>query len=143
MSAAYAVRGAPASNASIAARMPAQPAPSTSTSWALSTTTEPTETLPLRARGNDLLAGIRKLLEVLPEHRGELARLAVVGSRVAPGRARVEQRPLHAGYRDRHLEAERLVDAVVDVVEPPGERRVQERARRLDRHPVPGADRRR
>src|SRR5436190_4636734 len=134
---------APASNASIAARIPAQPAPITRTSWAWSTTSEPTATLRLRARGNDVVAGVGEFLEVLSEHRGQSTRLLVVGGEVAPGRARIEQRLVDAGNRERHLEAEVPVDAVIDLVKPSRERRVEERPRRLDRHPVAVAERRR
>src|SRR5512143_1376472 len=85
---------APASNAAMAARMPAQPAPTTRTSCVPSIRAEPigkpgpgaSDPRPGRP---DVLVGVRELLEVLAEHLGELLRLAVVRLRVAPGRARV------------------------------------------------------
>src|SRR5262249_15762405 len=56
-------------------------------------------------------------LEVLPEHRRELARLHVVGRRVAPGRAWVEQLRVDPRDGERHLEAEDLVEAELRALE--------------------------
>src|SRR6187549_1563079 len=82
---------APMSNASIAARMPAQPAPTTTTSYFASTTWTLSDGASgaLRLRdwpgGRDRFPGrLRELLEVLAEHRGELGRLPVVRVRVGP-----------------------------------------------------------
>src|SRR5579863_3554458 len=124
---------APASWASMAARMPAHPAPTTSTSC--SPITESSGYRP----GRSQLRG--KLLEVLAEHPGELARLAVVRLRVAPRRARVEELRVDARHLDGHPEAEDRVGAVLDVVELPCERRVQQGARRRDRHALALAER--
>ena len=82
-----------------------------------------------------------ELLEVRREHPGQLVRLRVVGRGVAPGRARIEERALDPGHLDRHVEAEDLVDAIVDRVELARQGRVQQPAGRLDRHPVPLAER--
>src|SRR5690242_16641722 len=97
---------APASKASIAARMPAQPAPITSTSCEASTREDAIGTLVVGACRGDRRRGVGELLEVLAEHRRQLARLLVVGIRVGPRRARIEQRRVDAGHRHRHLEAE-------------------------------------
>src|SRR4051794_31490459 len=125
---------APASNAAIAARIPAQPAPTTSTSCLPSTgetvsearaarRRERSAALALRPRVRDLVARLRELLEVLPEHRRELPCLAVVRVGVAPRRARVEQARLDARDPHRDAEAECLVGAELGAVELPGERR--------------------
>ena len=92
---------APASNASIAARMPAQPAPITRTSCAASTRRDASGTHPPPARRvagqqrpgrGDLGVDVRELLEVLAEHRASSPALASYALGIAPGRARVEQR---------------------------------------------------
>src|SRR5437868_9413336 len=182
---------APASWAAIAARMPAQPAPLTRTSWLPSTEKgryrkprrdgvssgtkpqhltawclSPTAHRPPglpgnhasrpatspgrctsrdrhrlsvsdpRAGGCERRVGGRELAEVLHEQLCELRRLEVVLLRVGPGRARIEQRGLHTGRLDRHLEAEDRIHAVLDVVERTGERRVQQRPCGGDRHPL-------
>ncbi len=75
------------------------------------------------------------LFEVLDEHRHQLDRLAVVGRRVGPGAARVQQRAVDAGYRDRHLEAETRIGAKFGAVQRAVQRRRQQRPGRLDRHP--------
>src|SRR5688500_7329143 len=86
---------APASWASIAARMPAQPAPITSTSCFASTAVDATRKARLRASdsraGQDEILVRVELGEVLAEHRRERASLRVVRVRVGPRRARVEQ----------------------------------------------------
>src|SRR5258708_26710416 len=131
---------APASNASIAARMPAQPAPTTSTSCAPSTARDANASLKcasaLRSRREHVRVDILELGKVVPEHAGELAGLRVVRLRIAPGRARIEQRALDAGHRDRDREPENLVGTTRNIVETARERRMQERAGRVDRHPV-------
>ena len=71
----------------------------------------------------------------------ELARLRVVRLGVAPRRARVEQLRVDARHRHRHLEAEELVRPVLDALELARERGAQQRARRLDRHPLALAER--
>ena len=65
--------------------------------------------------------------------------------RTRPGRAQVERGSSSfgstPGTATRHLEAEDLVGAELGVVELAGERGVQHRARRLDRHPLALAER--
>src|SRR5919197_5510137 len=79
---------------------------------------------------------VRVPLEVVAEHAGELARLAVVRVRVGPGRARVEQVRVDGRHLDRHLEAEERVGPVLDRLQRARQSGVEERARRLDRHPL-------
>src|SRR5437879_12345079 len=98
----------------MAARMPAQPAPTTRTSCSPITSSDATssrEGLASEPRtcGREL-RGV-EAFEVLPEHRGELTRLRVVHSRIAPGRARIEERGQDTGDCNRLLEAEDVVDA--------------------------------
>src|SRR5262249_24353768 len=121
---------APASKAAMAARMPAQPAATTRTSSSPITSSDATGSARVTAVQSGAGPGrgelrLGELLEVRPEHPGQLARLGVVGGRIAPGRARVEQRRGDARDLDRHLEAEDLVGAELGGVEPPGERRVE------------------
>src|SRR5947208_12166197 len=135
---------APASKASMAARMPAQPAPTTRTSCSPITPSDATSTLPGPA--SEAWSGLGELrigepLEVLAEHLSELARLPVVRLRIAPGRPRVEQRRLDARHRDRHVEAEDLVGAELHLVELARESGVEQCARRRDGHPPPLSDR--
>jgi hypothetical protein len=61
----------------------------------------------------------------------------VVGGLVGPGLARVEDAGLHARQRGRHLEAEQRVGAHRLVLQRARQRRVEQRARRLDRHAPP------
>src|SRR3954452_12315702 len=88
---------APASYAAIAARMPAQPAPTTRTSCVASIGGEAIgksggpASAP-RARRPHRVARVGEALEVLREHRRELLRLRVVGCRITPRGARIEQR---------------------------------------------------
>src|SRR3954466_13759871 len=105
---------APASYASMAARIPAQPAPTTRTSCSPITFCDATSRS--RPAASDPRPGlgerrVGELLEVVAEHRPELPRLRVVARRVAPGRARIEQIRLDTGHVDRHLEPEDLVRA--------------------------------
>src|ERR671930_2304533 len=79
---------------------------------------------------------VRVLLEVVAEHAGELAGLAVVRLRVGPGRARVEEMRVDGRHLDRDLEAEDRVGPVLDCLERARERRVQKRTGGLDRHPL-------
>src|SRR5438045_1940014 len=108
--------------------MPAQPAPTTRTSWVASTTLQAIETTApaapvrvppsgLRAGGADRLVHVPEALrEVLAEHLRELAGLHVVLLRVAPGRARLEQRVvLDARHVRRHPEAEQVVLAELHI----------------------------
>src|SRR5919202_1989227 len=107
--------------------MPAQPAPTTSTSCLASTREGryPIGQPPAPAngaRGLDARAGLvdpvgdpLELLEVLAEEPRELARLRVVGVRIRPRRARFEELRVHARHLDRDLEAEDRILAVVDV----------------------------
>src|SRR5207248_3470991 len=139
---------APASWASIAARIPAQPAPITTTSCFASTATEAIETrvaaawLHVRARSGHLGARLGgELAEVVAEHGGQLARLPVVRLRLAPGRARVEERRVDARHLDRHLEPEELVGPGRDALERAGQCRVEQRPGRRDRHSPPLAER--
>src|SRR5262245_52503373 len=142
---------APASCASMAARMPAHPAPTTSTSCS-PITVESRYPNPRRWCGGKRLetrAGggqLRRLraelrLEVVPEHRSELAGFPVVLRSLAPRRARIEQPRLDAGHRQRHLEPEEVVDPVPDARELPRERSLQKGARRRDGHPLADAER--
>src|SRR5207302_10151796 len=135
---------APASNASMAARMPAQPAPTTRTSCSAITLPDATSTPPGDA--SDAWAGLCKLgigerREVLAEHLRELSRLPVVGLRIAPGGTRIEQRRLDAGHCHRHVEAEDLVGAVLHVVEVARDAGVEQRAPGCDRHPCAFSER--
>src|SRR5207248_4635150 len=85
---------APASKASMAARMPAQPAPTTRTSCSPITFSDATASPRAAASGSRAGGGearVVELLEVLAEHPGQLERLLVVDRGIAPGRARVEQ----------------------------------------------------
>src|SRR5579862_3812449 len=110
---------APASCASMAARIPAQPAPTTRTSWVASTWTDASGSAgPVAAalvsragradRGVDVAEPLR---EVLDEHVGELTCLDVVLLGVPPGRARVEKLLFDAVHLERNLEAEKVVQA--------------------------------
>src|SRR5262249_3614266 len=138
---------APASKASIAARMPAQPAPTISTSCLASTCSDAIEwglgAASLRVRlyagasSDDVRPGLGgELFEVVPEHPRELAGLAVVRLRVAPRRARIEQPRVDGRHSRRHVEAEQLVLPELRALELAGERRVQHRPRLGDRHPI-------
>src|SRR5689334_11604778 len=136
---------APWSCASMAARMPAQPAPTTSTSYVGSMTRKLPDAggerpgqLPQRTGRGDGLAGLgcEPRLEVRGEHRCQLLGLRVVRVAVAPGRARIEQRRLHTRHADGHAEAEDGVGAVFDVVELARKGSVKEAAGGLDRHAV-------
>src|SRR5439155_5970710 len=91
---------APASKASIAARIPAQPAPTISTSCFASTRSDAIESaaaaaslqlrLDARPRCGHPRPGVhRELSEVVTEHPRQVQRLAVICLRVAPGRAGV------------------------------------------------------
>src|SRR5437762_11937327 len=111
---------APASKASIAARIPAQPAPTISTSCLASTCSDAIEwglgaaslrvELEARAGRGDVGPGlVGELLEVVAEHSRELAGLAVVCIRVAPRRARIEEARVDGRHCRRHIEAEQLV----------------------------------
>ena len=140
---------APASNASIAARMPAQPAPTTSTSClTLIPTTLSMDAQPESACRCAEASGARARRRRPPGPTSS-ANAARSSSRNIPasscafasyadGSRHVERGSRSAcstpGHLDRHLEAEDLVDPVVDAVEPARERRVEERARRRDRH---------
>src|SRR5439155_20245679 len=88
------------------------------------------ERLEPRAGSRDRCTGVGgELLEVLAEHPGQLARLAVVRLGLAPGRAWIEQPRDDAGDLDRNLEAEDVVGAGLRVLQLAGQRRAQERAR--------------
>src|SRR6266566_6828699 len=122
---------APASKASMAARMPAQPAPTTRTSCSPITPSDATSTLPGPA--SEAWSGLGELrigepLEVLAEHLSELARFPVIRLRIAPGGTRIEQRRLDAGHRHRHVEAKDLVGAELNVVELARKNGVEQRA---------------
>ena len=67
------------------------------------------------------------------------ARGRVIVGLVGPGLARVEDRAVDAGHRDRHLEAEIRVLAELGVVQAAVERGVEQRAGRLDRHALADA----
>src|SRR4051794_38944330 len=111
---------APASCAAMAARMPAQPAPTTRTSCSPITSSDGTATADGEAsdpRPGLGEARLGELLEVVAEHSRELMRLGVVGGLVAPGRARVEQLGVDARHLDGHFEAEDVVDAHLGAVE--------------------------
>src|SRR5436190_12212121 len=79
---------------------------------------------------------LREAREVVPEHRGELPRLPVVGGRVLPRRARAERARLDARHLDRHPGPEDVVGPVLRLVEATLERSMEERAGRRDRHPA-------
>src|SRR5260221_3841218 len=139
---------APLSKASIAARMPAQPAPITSTSWVSPIATDAIEPTRQSARSanrpgsDDRRAGdFRELLEVLVEQPGQLLRLRVVRTRIAPRRPWIEQARLHARDRKRHRKPEGLVGPVLDAGQLARERRLEQAACRSDRHPLTLAER--
>src|SRR5579862_8045389 len=125
---------APASWAAIAARIPAQPAPTTSTSCAVSTPSKlaeypafaPRVRLAEGSRGGNLGIDVRELREVLAEQLRKLACLAVVGCFVRPRRA-------------GDIEAEDRVAPHRDAVERTGQGRVEQRPRLGDRHAVAAA----
>src|SRR2546423_15123088 len=115
---------APASYASMAARIPAQPAPTTKTSCVDSTSTDATETtrraasLEIWSGGAHRLADVAEALgEVVGEPLRELARLAVVFLGIAPGRARIEDPGVDAVHGGRNVEPEQLVRAELHFVE--------------------------
>src|SRR6185312_13595723 len=125
---------APCSWASIAARMPAQPAPTMRTSCFASTTSDAIRSSRKRASDartgrDDVLVG-PELLEVLLEAARQVRRLLVVGGRIAPGGARIEELPVHARHLDRNVEAEDRILPVLHVVELAVQGGAQERARR-------------
>src|SRR5258708_37000800 len=93
---------APASCASIAARIPAQPAPTTRTSCVASISLDP------RPGCGDVGAGVLELDEVLAEHLRELLRTAVVGGRIAPRPGGIQRLRVGAGNPAGSLEAEHL-----------------------------------
>src|SRR5512133_2994257 len=94
-----------------------------------------TTPLDLRAGVCDGLAGVfGELLEVVPEHPGELTGLPVVGVMIAPRRAWIEERRVDARYLDGNLEAEERVLPVLDAVEISGERRAKQGPRGPDGH---------
>src|SRR5262249_30145088 len=143
---------APASKASIAARMPAQPAPTISTSCLASTCSDAIGwrlgaaslrvLLEAWAGCDDLGPGlVRELLEVVAEHPRKLARLAVVSVRVTPRRARIEQPRVDGRHCRRHVEPEQLVLLELDPLELAGERRLKHGAGLGDRNPRALAER--
>src|SRR3979490_1994308 len=128
---------APASKAAMAARMPAQPAPTTRTRCSPTTSADATSSR--EGLASEPRPGGRKLrsveaLEVVPEHPGEFARLRVVHGWIAPGRTRIAERRHDPWDRHGHLEAEDVVDAEPRVREFAGERCAQHRPRGGDRH---------
>src|SRR5712691_4157997 len=130
---------APASKAAMAARIPAQPAPTTRTSCSPITSSDATSSREVLASEARPGCGERRVvepLEVVSEHLGQLAGLRVVARVIAPGRAWVEQLGRDAGNRFRHLEAEDIVDAERGAVELAGECGAQHGAGRGDRHPL-------
>src|ERR1700730_5417106 len=135
---------APASNAAMAARMPAQPAPTTRTSCSPITSSDATssrEGLTAEPRpGGRKFRGV-EALEVVPEHPGEFARLRVVYGRIAPGRTRIQERRHDSRDRYRHFEAEDIVDAEGRIRELAGKRCAQHRPRCSDRHALALAER--
>src|SRR3954447_10351738 len=135
---------APASKAAMAARIPAQPAPTTRTSCSpitLSDATSSREGLALEARPGRSERRVVESLEVVLEHLRELPSLRVVPRWIAPRRARVEQKGRNTRNLHRHLEAEHLVEAEPSAVEVARERRRQHGARRCDRHALAFAER--
>src|SRR4051812_2268856 len=128
---------APASKAAMAARIPAQPAPTTRTSCSPITSSDATssrEGLASEARPGRGEPRVVEPLEIVPEHLCELPRLRVVARRSAPRRARVEQKARDARNLLGHLEAEHLVEAECRGVELARERGAQHGARCGDRH---------
>src|SRR4029079_2790925 len=118
---------APASNASMAARMPAQPAPTTRTSCSPITFSDATGRP--RSAASDLRPGggearVVELLEVLAEHLGELSGLLVIGGAGLPRRTRIEEPRVDARHGQGHGEPEHLVGAKPDAVELACQRRV-------------------
>src|SRR5262245_34972903 len=73
------------------------------------------------------------LLEVLSEHVAQLRRGGVVGGRVLPGVAGVQDLARHAGAGARDLQVEDRMEVARDRVELPVQRGVQERASVADR----------
>src|SRR5579862_4660165 len=138
---------APASWAAIAARIPAQPAPTTSTSCAVSTPSKlaeypafaPRVRLAEGSRGGNLGIDVRELREVLAEQLRKLACLAVVGCSVRPRRAGIEEPRVDARRRAGDIEAEDRVAPHRDAVECTGQGRVEQRPRLGDRHAVAAA----
>src|ERR1700694_4966456 len=82
----------------------------------------------------DLRRHVPELLEVLPEHLGELLRLRVVGGGVARGAARIEDLRGYARHRLRDREAEYRFRTRLHAVERPAERSVHHRARVTQLH---------
>src|SRR5919197_188265 len=114
----------------MAARMPAQPAPTTRTSCSPITSSEATASPrsdASRTRPGRGQRGFVEPLEVLAEHLRQLARLLVVDRRIAPCRARIEEGRVPAGHCERDGEPEDLVRAVLDAVELPRQGGVQHR----------------
>src|SRR3954454_8271862 len=141
---------APASCAAMAARIPAQPPPITSTSCSPITSDDASESgmptasvLNRGAGGRDVGRRLRGelLLEVVAEHPGEVACFAVVRLAVAPRLTRRQELVLDAWHVHGHLESEEVVSTELRAVEGTGERRLDERARRRDRHTAPLAER--
>src|SRR4051794_40743504 len=118
----------------MAARMPAQPAPTTRTSCSAITADSrylkrPRAASDVRARGGERRAACRELLEVGAKHLGELCRLPVVRPGILPGRAWVEECSVDTRDLDGDLEAEHRVGPVLHAAERTRECRVQQRAR--------------
>src|SRR5579871_6861497 len=95
--------------------MPAQPAPTTSTSCVASTCTDASGSAgPVAPSGGGRTGGADGVVdvgeaagEVVGEHRRELARLLVVAAGIRPGRARVEERLVDVADAERNLRSGR------------------------------------
>src|SRR3546814_9911512 len=85
---------------------------------------------------------LRKLREIVDELLHQCLRGAVIGGLVGPGVPGIEDRAVDARNRDRKFEAEIRVLAEFGVIEATVERRVEQRAGRLDRHTADAVHRR-
>src|SRR3546814_17936091 len=77
---------------------------------------------------------LRKFREIVDELLHQRLRGAVIGGLVGPSIPGIEDRAVDARNRDRKFEAEIRVLAEFGVIEATVERRVEQRAGRLDRH---------
>ena len=83
-----------------------------------------------------MLSSASNLAKFDLEHVGQLARLGVVRLGVGPREPRLQQARLDARHGDRHLEAEDRIGPILDAGELARDRGPEQRARRLDRHPL-------
>src|SRR5579862_4375325 len=90
--------------------------------------------LSLRSRRLDGLTYGTKLLEILPEHLGQLFRLRVIRGPITPRAARVEHFCGHAGDQLRYRQAEYGIRSRCDTIETSVKRRVHHRASVAELH---------